>query len=89
MATTPTNPPIASPWWVGETPVRVSDLPAHIPALPGGKKVSTASVYRYTTVGVRGIRIRRFRGVGNSWCTTLQELGRWQSALTIHCGGDY
>ena len=70
-----------SSWWAGETHLWISDLPQHVPPLPNGKRVSIASVYRWTLTGVHGIRIRRFR-CGGKWATTHEELVRWQNALT-------
>ncbi|MBL8738579.1 MAG: DUF1580 domain-containing protein, partial [Planctomycetes bacterium] len=46
-----------------------------------GRRVSIASVYRWTTAGLHGVRLRRFR-VGGCWCTTTEELARWSAALT-------
>lgn len=43
--------------------------------------MSIASAYRWTTAGLRGVRLRRFR-VGGNWCTTTEELARWSAALT-------
>ena len=75
----------AKPWWTGETAIRVSDIPNHVPRLPSGRKVSVASAYRWTLAGLDGVRLRRFK-VGGSWCTTLEELVRWQDALTTIAG---
>jgi len=74
-----------TPWWLDEAKIRVSDIPSHVPSLLGGRKVSKATAWRWTLHGVRGLRIRRFR-VGGAWCTTLEELGRWQAALTAADG---
>lgn len=78
----------AAPWWAGEDHVRLSDLPRMLPALPGtGQLVSLASIYRWTTAGLRGVRLRRFRCAG-SWATTAQELVRWQAAMTAAAGAE-
>ena len=74
-----------TPWWTGETAIRVSDIPNHVPRQQNGKKVSVASVYRWTQAGLSGVRMRRFK-VGGSWCTTMEELLRWQKVLTIIAG---
>ena len=71
----------AAPWWAGEAAVRITDLPRHLPARPDGKHVSIASCFRYSLHGVRGVRLRRFR-CGGAWCTTLEEVRRWQAAQT-------
>ena len=72
----------AAPWWVGETAVRVTDLPRHLPPRPDGQRVSITSAFRYTLNGVSGIRLRRFRATAGTWATTLEELARWQAAIT-------
>lgn len=70
-----------APWWRGETSIRVSDIPRHVPPTPTGRAVNASTAWRWTLRGIRGVRIRRFR-VGGTWCTTLEELARWQAALT-------
>lgn len=71
----------SAPWWAGEQAIRISDVPRHIPPLPDGRRVSLASVYRWSLNGLRGVRLRRFK-VGGTWCSTTQELARWSAALT-------
>lgn len=65
--------------------MRLSDLPRMLPPLPNGGRVSLASVYRWTTAGLRGVRLRRYRCAG-AWATTRQELTRWQAAQTAIAG---
>lgn len=77
----------ARPWWAGENAVRLSDLPRLLPPLPNGRRVSSASTYRWSLAGLQGVRLRRFR-VGSTWCTTTEELARWQRELTLRAGGD-
>lgn len=61
--------------------MRLSDLQRLLPPLPNGRPVSLASVYRWTTAGLRGVKLRRFRCAGG-WATTREELARWQAAQT-------
>lgn len=68
-------------WWANEQAIRVSSIPSYIPALPDGRRVSTATAWRWTLRGLHGVRIRRFK-VGGTWCTTTAELARWSAALT-------
>lgn len=75
------------PWWAGESSIRLGDVPRVLPPLPDGRRVSVASVYRWSTAGLRGVRLRRFR-VGHVWCTTVAELDRWSAELTRRAGGD-
>ena len=78
----------SAPWWANETPVRVSCLPDILPRRDDGKKVSKATAFRLTLHGVGGVRMRRFRGAGNAWATTVEEVHRWQHCLTEAAGGD-
>jgi hypothetical protein len=69
------------PWWRGETPVLIADLPYHLPRRPNGKRLGLSTVWRWTLAGQRGVRLRRFHA-GTNWATTLEELARFQAALT-------
>lgn len=71
----------AKSWWEGEQQLRLSQVPRHVPPRVDGRPVSLASVYRWTTAGLDGVRLRRFR-VAGQWATTVEELARWQQALT-------
>lgn len=77
----------APPWWTNETALRVSDIPKILPAKPDGSRVHISSAFRFTTAGVSGVRIRRFK-CGSVWCTTQEEVRRWERALTVAAGGD-
>ncbi|MCC7065843.1 MAG: DUF1580 domain-containing protein [Planctomycetes bacterium] len=74
----------AAPWWAGETAIRVSDLPRHLPPAASGKRVSAATAFRWTLAGLHGVRLRRFK-IGGSWHTTCEELARWSRVLTEAC----
>lgn len=75
-----------SSWWVGESPVPLALAPGHLPQRGSGRPVSVATVYRWSTVGVGGVRLRRFRGGGRGWCTSVEELQRFLAALTALAG---
>jgi hypothetical protein len=85
MATTRTAPSrsssLSAPWWHGEHGIRINDVPKHVPPRPDGRPISAATAWRWTLRGVRGIAIRRYR-VGGNWCTTVEELRRWECALS-------
>lgn len=70
-----------APWWAGETPIRLSDVPRILPPRPDGRRVSIDAIYRWSLRGLHGIRLRRYR-CGGSWASTEQELARWQAAIT-------
>lgn len=79
-------------WWDGEDAVPLHAIPALLPARrptekrPTGKPVAVQTVYRWTTAGVCGVVLRRFRVGGRGWATTRQELLRWQAAVTAVAG---
>jgi len=68
-------------WWDGETAIRLSCVHRHVPERANGKPVSASAVYSWTVAGLHGVVLRRFRS-GGQWCTTLQEIVRWQQRLT-------
>lgn len=72
---------LKEPWWFAEDQIQLSDVPRILPPLPNGRRKSLAAVYRWTTAGLLGIRLGRYR-CGGVWCTTRQELARWQASLT-------
>jgi len=76
------------PWWSGESAIRLDQVPQHLPPRADGRRVSRASVYRHSTAGLHGVRLRRFRVDGRGWCTTLEELERFAGALTALAGED-
>lgn len=69
-------------WWMNETHVPLALAPQHVPVRADGRRTSVATIYRWTTGGVQGVRLRRFRGGGRGWCTTVEELQRFLAALT-------
>lgn len=69
------------PWWTAEEAIRISDIPRVVPPRPDGRKVSVDAAFRWSLVGLRGIRLRRFK-LGGAWHTTREELVRWSSSLT-------
>ena len=75
-------------WWAGEHAVPLALAPAHLPVRSDGRPVSVATIYRWTTAGVGGVRLRRFRGGGRGWYTTVEELQRLLVALTVLAGAD-
>lgn len=75
-----------APWWAGEQPqIPIPQLPQHLPPRGTGKPISASRAYAYTTVGVRGVRLRRFRGP-SGWVTTGPEVARFLQALTALAG---
>lgn len=78
---------LSTAWWIGEDAICLSALPRHLPHRHDGRRISVATCYRYALSGVCGVRLRRFR-VGSGWATTLQEVSRWQRAVTLAKGGD-
>lgn len=75
----------AKSWWAGEQALPIGLVPQHLPPRGNGQPVSVSRVYAWTTAGLRGVRLRRFRSP-SGWCTTLEELQRFTAALTAMCG---
>ncbi len=82
-AAEPSHPPAA--WWANERQVRMSVLPNHLVPNADGTRVTLPTVYRWTTHGIQGQKLRRFR-IGGAWGTTLEEVARWQGRMSG--GGD-
>lgn len=68
-------------WWIGEEPIRLSIVPRHSPKHDDDTAVHKSQPYRWATKGIGGVVLRRFKW-GGVWCTTKQEIVRWQQALT-------
>ena len=77
-----------APWWSGQTAVLLSNAPDHLPARANGEKYSVPTIYRWTTAGANGVRLRRFRVGPRGWATTVEELQRFAVAMTTIGGGD-
>lgn len=61
--------------------VNLSDATRHLPKRPGGKKPHVATLYRWATRGLRGIRLETIR-VGGTLCTSLEALQRFCERLS-------
>lgn len=81
MPTSKTAKKLAMPWWAGEEVVALGAVPNLLPQKLDGRRHTVQSVYNWTTVGLRGVRLRRFKAAG-SYATTREELARWQAAIT-------
>jgi hypothetical protein len=82
---------VTRPWWSGERIIPVSQIPYHVPPRYAPDEdidppVSRATAYRWTTAGIDGVRIRRFKS-GGGYYTTVEELRRWQRDLTLRSEG--
>ena len=75
----------ANPWWTSEQPVLLRDVPRLLIA-DDDNRPSVSSVYRWTTAGCGGVRLRRFRVTPDTWATTREELTRFQAAQTELAG---
>lgn len=79
MQTHATSSP--APWWAGESPLSLTAAAEVV-----GRDEST--VYRWSTAGACGVRLRRFRRGPRGWATTHEELTRFAAAQTALAGGD-
>jgi hypothetical protein len=66
----------------GETPIRLTDLPAH-PCIPRrrGRKPHVSAVFRWATRGLRGHRLETAR-CGGVLCTTRSAVLRFYARLS-------
>jgi hypothetical protein len=63
-----------------ETLVPLSELPSHLPHR-NGRKVSVATVYRWSLAGVRGVRLETLQCAGAKVCS-LEAVQRFFDELT-------
>ena len=59
----------------------LADGPGLLPRRRGGRKVHVSTLYRWSTVGCRGIVLETFQ-VGGTRCTSNESLKRFFEALT-------
>src|SRR5262245_4960003 len=67
-----------------EQPIPFSQAAAHVPRRRQGRKTSVATIHRWATVGLRGIRLEALQ-VGGTRCTTVQALQRFFDRLSAVC----
>jgi hypothetical protein len=64
-----------------EQPVSFSEAIQFLPRRRAGKPVNIATMYRWTTQGIRGVTLE-FVQIGATRCTSREALGRFFTALT-------
>ncbi len=64
-----------------ETVVSFADAAKSLPRRRAGKKPSIATLYRWSTIGCRGVILETIQ-IGATRCTSLEALQRFFSALT-------
>ena len=64
-----------------ETVVSLSDATKHLPRRRRGKRPHLATLYRWSTNGVRGVKLEVIR-VGSTLCTSLEALQRFCDRCT-------
>ena len=72
----------AAPWWEGEQQVFLAQVPAHLPLRSNGKPYTESAIRRWVNCGAYGIRLRAFQATPHAKATTIEELQRFQQALT-------
>ncbi len=65
-----------------------SEIAQHIPRRRAGKKCNVATIYRWMTDGVRGVKLEHLC-VGGTRCTSLESLQRFFDALTAQADGQH
>jgi hypothetical protein len=64
-----------------ETVVSLNEAAKGLPVRRGGKRPNVATLYRWTTIGCRGVRLE-FVQVGATRCTSTEALQRFFDRLT-------
>jgi hypothetical protein len=64
-----------------EDVITLTEAAQLIPRRRGGKKCDPSCIYRWTSRGIKGIRLE-FVQIGGTRCTSRQALARWFSKLT-------
>jgi hypothetical protein len=59
----------------------MSEAPTKLPRRRGGKKVNVATLYRWSTRGIRGVVLETIQ-IGGTRCTSAQALQRFFERLT-------
>jgi hypothetical protein len=70
-----------------ETVFPLTEAPARVPLRRGGKKINLATVYRWSTRGIRGEVLETIQ-IGGTRCTSAQALQRFFDRLTTAGQGD-
>lgn len=68
-----------------ETLISLTEAAKSLPARRGGKKPHTSCLYRWTTVGCKGVILESIQ-VGGTRCVSKESLARFFAALTIATG---
>lgn len=64
-----------------EKVVSLSEAASLVPRRRAGKKCNTATVYRWTTIGLRGITLESIQ-IGGTKATSVEAMQRFFDALT-------
>jgi Protein of unknown function (DUF1580) len=64
-----------------ETAFRLAELPGHIPAGRNGRPIHVATVYRWATIGCRGVRLETIT-IGGCKYTSSEALRRFSDRLS-------
>lgn len=69
-----------------ESLLTLAQAASELPRRRRGRKTNVATLYRWTTVGCRGVRLE-FTQIGGTRCTSHEALGRFFDALTRRSQG--
>ena len=70
---------------LSERLLSLTDAAKRLPARRAGKKPNVATLYRWTTIGCRGV-VLEYTQVGGTRCTSVEALERFFSALAAQTG---
>jgi Protein of unknown function (DUF1580) len=67
--------------------IALSDVPKHLPARRGGKKVHVSSVFRWAQRGCKGVKLEALQA-GGTKVTSAEALQRFFEKLTAAASGE-
>jgi hypothetical protein len=68
-----------------ETPISFAEAARRLPRLRNGRPVSPATLWRWASHGLRGVRLETVR-VGGTCCTSLEALRRFFERIGLSAG---
>lgn len=67
--------------------IALADVPKHLPKRRGGRKVNLATVYRWASHGLHGVRLEVVQ-VGGTKCTSMTALQKFFERLSAAANGE-
>jgi hypothetical protein len=70
-----------------ETPISLTEAANLLPRRRAGKKASPATIFRWASNGIRGIKLEVIK-VGGTLCTSRERLQKFYEKLTLEAAGE-